>query len=141
MNKVMLISLAILGFALSSLGDKIPVGDQLDWTHAGLYSAYPTVADTVFQINLMPGQGTNQKVLNAISGAQSYTENHPTRWAIIYLPKGENNDSYLNHLFFLTIADNCQRQDSQVCRTRHKPVDISQSGVQKPNRAFGWFGD
>ena len=88
MNKVMLISLAILGFALSSLGDTIPVGDQLDWTHAGLYSAYPTVADTVFQINLMSGQGTNEKVLNAISGAQSYVENHPSHWAIIYFPGG-----------------------------------------------------
>ena len=90
MNKFYLIVLIVVlyFFPISTFCDMIPTADQLDWSAAGLYSDYPTIADTVFQINLMSGTSWSEKLTNAIAGAKSYVDDHPTHWVIIYFPKG-----------------------------------------------------
>jgi hypothetical protein len=99
MKKLLLTIFPIFIFCNYSASDTIPSENQLDWSNAGLLENSPTYADTVFQVNLMTGITWDDKLQNAISNAQSYIIQNPSRWAIIYFPSGTYNlyrQVYLN---------------------------------------------
>ncbi|MBD3376147.1 hypothetical protein GF406_14015, partial [candidate division KSB1 bacterium] len=61
---------------------------EVDWSHAGLLTGAPSCADTVLQINLMPGSTWDDKIDSALSKAKNRIDLNPNDWVIIYFPPG-----------------------------------------------------
>jgi len=72
----------------NSFADSVPGVEQVQWQNAGLYRCSPTVADTVFQVTLMPGADWDAKIDTAIARAKSFIDLDTSKWAIIYFPEG-----------------------------------------------------
>ena len=85
---VIVLSVSIPGCFVALRAQVIPQSDRVNWPGAGLWTDPPAYADTVFQVNLMPGTTWDDKVENACTQARSWINSHPSNWAIIYFPAG-----------------------------------------------------